>query len=102
VTETLLWEDILVPGPDDPDWSDVVRRATRARRRRFAVTAVALATISCLGIAAAYAFDHLIVDFSSAPKGPRHVVNDFGSLDVGRRRGWLPASCRTRLAGSRR
>jgi hypothetical protein len=90
VTETLLWDDILVPGPDDPDWSDVVRRATRARRRRLAVTALAVATISCLGVAAAYAFDHPIVDFGSAPKGPSSVVNDFGSLEVGAPEGMAP------------
>jgi hypothetical protein len=90
VTETLLWDNVLVPGPDDPDWSDVVRRATRARRRRLAVTALAVGTLSCLGIAAAYAFDHPIVDFGSAPKGPREVVNDFGSLEVGAPEGMAP------------
>jgi hypothetical protein len=90
VTETLPWEDILVPGPDDHNWRDVVRRATRARRRRLAVTALAVATISCLGVAAAYAFDHPIVDFSSAPKGPEKVVNDFGSLEVGAPEGMAP------------
>jgi hypothetical protein len=54
------------------------------------VTALAVATISCLGIAAAYAFDHPIVDFSSAPKGPAKVVNDFGSLEVGAPEGMAP------------
>ena len=90
MTETLLLEDLLVPGPDDADWRDVVRRATRARRRRLAVTTLAVATISCLGIAAAYALDYPIVDFGSAPKGPSNVVNDFGSLEVGAPEGMAP------------
>jgi hypothetical protein len=90
VTETLLREDVLVPGLDDSDWNDVIRRATRARRHRLAMTALAVTTLSCLGIAAAYALDHPIVDFSSAPKGPRNVVNDFGSLEVGAPEGMAP------------
>jgi hypothetical protein len=44
-----------------------------------------LAIVSAFGlvIAAAYALGHPIVDFKTAPKGPRAVVNDFGSLKVG-------------------
>jgi hypothetical protein len=90
VTETLLWDEILAPGPDDADWGDVLRRARRARRRRMTSASLAVATIFCLGAAAAYAFGHQIVDFSSAPKGPRTVVNDFGSLQVGAPEGMAP------------
>ena len=90
MTETLLWDEILAPGPDDADWGDVLRRARGARRRRLTSASLAVATIFCLGAAAAYAFGHPIVDFSSAPKGPRTVVNDFGSLQVGAPEGMAP------------
>ena len=89
MTETLPWDEILAPGPDDADWGDVLRRARRARRRRLTSASLAVATIFCLG-AAAYAFGHPIVDFSSAPKGPRTVVNDFGSLQVDAPEGMAP------------
>jgi hypothetical protein len=82
VTE-LFWDELLPSGPDDRDWSDVVRRAMRARRRRRASTLVAVVTSFGLVIAAAYALGHPIVDFKTAPKGPHAVVNDFGSLKVG-------------------
>jgi hypothetical protein len=90
VTEALRWEELLVPGPEDGDWNDVVRRARRARRHRLTSVGVAVAAIFCLGLAAAYAFGHPIVDFGSAPKGPRSVVNDFGSLQVGAPEGMAP------------
>jgi hypothetical protein len=90
VTETLLWGELIEPGPDDGDWSDVVRRAGLARRRRLTSAALVVATVLCVGIAAAYAFGHPIVDFGSAPKGPRSVVNDFGSLQVGAPEGMAP------------
>jgi hypothetical protein len=90
VTEALRWGEILVPGPDDPDWSDVLRRASRTRRRRLTSGGLAVMTILSLGVAAAYAFGHPIVDFASAPKGPRTVVNDFGSLQVGAPEGMAP------------
>jgi len=79
----LLWDELLPAGPDDRDWSDVVRRATRARRRRRVSSVLAVVVASGLLIAAAYAFGHPIVDFKSAPKGSHAVVNDFGSLKVG-------------------
>lgn len=83
----LLWDELLPAGPDDRDWSDVVRRATRARRRRGASSVLAVVAASGLLIAAAYGLGHPIIDFSSAPKGPRAVVDDFGSLKVGAPRG---------------
>jgi len=90
VTEVVLRDELLAPGPDDADWGDVVRRARRVRRRRLLATGLAVATIVSLGIGAAYGFGHPIVDFGSAPKGPRTVVNDFGSLEVGAPEGMAP------------
>ncbi len=90
MSETPLELDPLRHGPNDPDWSDVLRRSIRARRRRQASAITALIGALCLGIATAYAFGHPIVDFGSAPKGPAKVVNDFGSLEVGAPEGMAP------------
>ncbi len=83
MSESLPLDQLLVRGPDDADWRDVVRRADRGRRRRQGSLVLAALAVLSLGIAAAYAAGHPIVDFSKAPKGPRKVVNDFGSLEVG-------------------
>ena len=90
MTETLLWEEILAPGPDDADWGDVVRRASRARRRRRVGVAAALAAVVAVSVASAYALGHPIVDFQKSPKGPIQIVNDFGSLEVGAPLGMAP------------
>jgi hypothetical protein len=90
VSEMLPLEDLVAAGPDDRDWSDVVRRASRAQRRRRASVVLSVVAVFCLGIAAAYASGHPIVDFSKAPKGPRTVVDDFGSLEVGAPAGMAP------------
>jgi hypothetical protein len=90
VTEALRWGELLTPGPADADWDDVLRRAGRGRRQRLTSAGVAVAAIFCLGLAAAYAFGHPIVDFGSAPRGPHSVVDDFGSLQVGAPEGMAP------------
>jgi hypothetical protein len=90
VSETLPLHDLLAVGPDDRDWSDVVRRASRTRRRRRASVILTIVAVFCLGIAAAYASGHPIVDFSKAPKGSRTVVDDFGGLEVGAPAGMAP------------
>jgi hypothetical protein len=90
VSESLPLDQLLVRGPDDADWRDVVRRADRGRRRRQGSLVLAGLALLSVGIAAAYAAGHPIVDFSKAPKGPRKVVNDFGSLEVGAPPGMAP------------
>jgi hypothetical protein len=90
MSETLPLDNLLAAGPDDGDWGDVVRRASRARRRRRASVVLTVVAVFGLGIAAAYASGHPIVDFSKAPKGPRTVVDDFGSLEVGAPAGMAP------------
>ena len=90
MTETLVWDEILEPGPDDADWGDVVRRASRARRRRRVGVASALAAVVAVSVASAYALGHPIVDFQKSPKGPIQIVNDFGSLEVGAPLGMAP------------
>lgn len=90
MSESLPLHQLLARGPDDSDWSDVVRRAARGRRRRLASSALTVLAILSVGIAAAYASGHPIVDFAKAPKGPRTVVNDFGSLEVGAPPGMAP------------
>ena len=90
MSEPLLGTDLLRRGPDDADWSDVLRRSVRARHRRQASALAVLVVALSLGIAAAYAFGHPIIDFGSAPKGPPKIVNDFGSLQVGAPEGMAP------------
>ena len=80
MSEHPLSSDLLERGPDDADWSDVLRRVGGKRRRRKTAAMVAAVAIVATGIASAYAFGHPIIDFSKAPKGPEKVVNDFGSL----------------------
>ncbi|MGD0274249.1 MAG: hypothetical protein ABSB96_11035 [Gaiellaceae bacterium] len=82
MSEELKREEILSAGPDDGDWTDVVRRATRARRRRGIYGAVLLTALVAVGVASAYALGHPIVDFGAADKAPEKVVVEFGALDV--------------------
>jgi hypothetical protein len=89
VTQSLLRDELLPAGPDDADWRDVVRRAGLARQRgAFALGALLAAAL--LGLASAWALGHPVVDFGSAPKGSRQVVNAFGSLEVGAPAGMAP------------
>jgi hypothetical protein len=90
MSETLRAGELMRPGPDDADWSDVLHRAGRARRRRqVSAIAVLIAAIG-VGIASAYAFGHPIIDFGKAERGPTKIVNDFGSLEVGAPEGMAP------------
>src|SRR6476659_8834113 len=90
MTDLLATAELLSRGPDDGDWNEVRRRASRGRRRRLGSVMFVLVGAVALVIASAYAFGHPIVDFGSAPKGPQKVVNDFGSLEVGAPSGMAP------------
>ena len=90
MSEQLLGSDLLKRGPDDGDWSDVLRRARGQRRRRKAAAVVAVIAAVAVGVASAYAFGHPIIDFGKAAKGPEKVVNDFGSMEVGAPEGMAP------------
>src|SRR5450759_342923 len=82
MSEELQRDEILSAGPDDGDWTDVLRRTKRARRRRGIYGAVLLTALVVVGVASAYALGHPIVDFGSAQKAPEKAVIDFGSLEV--------------------
>lgn len=82
MSEALRRDEILSAGPNDGDWTDVVRRMTRARRRQGVYGVVLLTALVVVGVASAYALGHPIVDFNTAEKGPTNVVNDFGELEV--------------------
>jgi hypothetical protein len=90
MSEPMLPRTLLPAGPDDADWSDVLRRLMQARRRRRVGAVAALAAAIIVGVASAYALGHPIVDFSKAPKGTKKIVNDFGSLEVGAPPGMAP------------
>ena len=90
MTDVLATAELLSRGPDDGDWNEVRRRASRGRRRRQASVMFALVGAVAVVIASAYAFGHPIIDFGRAPKGPEKVVNDFGSLEVGAPAGMAP------------
>ncbi len=90
MNEQLFGNDLLEQGPDDADWSDVLRRSGRERRRSTAAAIVATVVVVAAGIGSAYAFGHPIIDFSKAAKGPEKVVNGFGSLEVGAPEGMAP------------
>jgi hypothetical protein len=62
------------------DWGDVVRRARRGHRRTWIIATVGIAAIA--GAASAFALTRPTIDFFSAPKSPRTVVDDFGRQDV--------------------
>lgn len=76
-----LRHEILSPGPDDGDWGDILKRASRAHRRRVCVITAVTALIA-IGVASAYTLGHPVIDFGSAEKAPQHVVLDFGALDM--------------------
>lgn len=66
---------------DDADWDDVLARARRAGRRRVLAVALVVA-VAIAGAATALALEHPIVDFGTAGHAPRHVVVEFGRMDV--------------------
>jgi len=74
-------EAILSTGLDDGDWTDVVRRATRARRRQEIYGAALLVALAAIVVACSSALGHPIVDFGRAHKAPENVVVNFSSLD---------------------
>jgi hypothetical protein len=86
----MLPRTLLATGPDDADWSDVLRRVRRAQRRRRVAAVTALAAAIIVGVASAYALGHPIVDFNKAPKGTKKIIDDFGSLEVGAPPGMAP------------
>jgi|SRR5450830_21581 len=83
MSEELQRDEILSAGPDDGDWTDVLRRATRARRRRGIYGAVLLTALVVIGVASAYALGHPIVDFGTADKAPSKDAARIRSADAG-------------------
>ena len=83
MTDDQMRREILSAGPDDGDWMDVVRRATRARHRSQIYAAVAVAALVVVGVASAYALGHPIIDFRTADNAPHKVIAEFDSLDIG-------------------
>jgi hypothetical protein len=57
--------------------------------RTLTIAGVAL-FVAIAVVAAAYALGYPVIDFNKAPKGPRTVVDDFGSLQVGAPAGMAP------------
>jgi hypothetical protein len=74
---------------DDSDWAAVAVSAQRVRRHRAVVFALATAVV-VVGAASALVFSHPTINFLSASKGPRTVVDDFGSMQVGAPPGMAP------------
>jgi hypothetical protein len=73
-----------------PDWTDVVRRSRRSRRRRWSLRAAAVAALVVVGIASAYALGHPVVDFGEATHAGVREVDDFGSMQVAAPAGMAP------------
>ena len=90
MNDETIRSDFLSPGPDDGDWTDVVRRTAGARRRRQVYGIVALAALAAVGVASAYALGHPVVDFGSAEHGSQKVIDNFGGMDVGAPPGMAP------------
>ena len=90
MSKELLRGEILGAGPDDGDWTDVLRRTRRARHRQGVYGVVLLTAFVLVGVASAYALGHPIVDFNKAEKGSTKIVNDFGSMEVGAPSGMAP------------
>jgi hypothetical protein len=90
VSNDQMRNEILSAGPDDGDWTDVLRRTKRARRRQGVYGFVLLTALVVVGVASAYALGHPVIDFGKAAKGPKKVVNDFGSMEVGAPPGMAP------------
>jgi hypothetical protein len=90
MSEDLSRNEILSPGPDDGDWTDVLRRARWADRRRRVYEIVALTALIAIGVASAYAMGHPVIDFNKAEKAPNTVVTDFGELEVSAPENMMP------------
>ena len=58
MSDDLTRNEILSAGPDDGDWSDVISRASRARRRYQVRAAVLVTALVVVGAASAYALTH--------------------------------------------
>ena len=74
---------ILSAGPNDGNWTDVIRRAKRARRRQGIYGVVLLTALVVVGVASAYALGHPIVDFGTADKAPSKSIAVIGGADAG-------------------
>lgn len=99
ITERPGWEDVLARAalltptsganghaPETHARVAAVRPSRAAllpgRRRSLALAAMAFLALAVVVAAAAYALGHPVIDFGKAQKGPRRVVDDFGSLQV--------------------
>ena len=58
MSDDLTRNEILSAGPDDGDWSDVLKRAKKARHRSQIYVAVALTALIVVGAASAYVLTH--------------------------------------------
>ncbi|MGA9761969.1 MAG: hypothetical protein WBQ14_06060 [Gaiellaceae bacterium] len=81
MSEELKRDAILGAGPNDGSWTDVIRRAKRARRRQGIYGVVLLTALAVVGVASAYALGHPIVDFNAAEKAPAKAVVEFQSME---------------------
>jgi hypothetical protein len=83
MSEELQRDEILSAGPDDGDWTDVLRRTKRARRRQGVYGVALLTALVVVGIASAYALGHPVVDFGAADTAPYKAVAVIGSSNKG-------------------
>jgi hypothetical protein len=68
---------------DGFDWNDVARRAGIEQHPKPSWMRVALIAAAVFAIAApAFAFRHQVINFLTASRAPRGVVNDFGRLEA--------------------
>ncbi len=67
MSEELKRDAILGAGPDDGDWTDVLRRTKRATRRYQVRAAVLLTALVVVGAASAYALTHRGQPWCKAP-----------------------------------
>jgi hypothetical protein len=75
---------------DGPDWTDVLRRSRRARRRVRVLQAAGVLAAVAAGVASAYALGHPVIDFTKAQPAGMRQVNEFGSMEVVAPRGMAP------------
>jgi hypothetical protein len=77
VSDDLTRDEILDAGPDDGNWTDVLRRTKRARRRQEIYGAAFLVALAAIVVACSSVLGHPIVDFGKAQKAPENVVVNF-------------------------